>query len=273
VSRRVVLLVLASVWAVAAFGAAGAAIDRDEWVEEVLLQLSEMRKAQAEMRKAQDEMREAQGAMRAELTELSAVVDSLRGADPVRRAVTIDLRAGSYPVLGRESATIGVIEFSDFECPFCRRHAETTLPVLAQKYIDTGKIRYFFVDFPLDMHPNAESAAVAGACAQAEGAFWEMRAALFGAQSALDEQTYTRLAADLDLDAKAFAACRRDPRVIAAVRERVRLGESLGVRGTPAFFIGRVRDGLLQDAVPVGGAQPVAVFEEILDAFLDGPAS
>jgi len=254
---HVALIGLMSAWPVVAFAETGPPQNRDEWIEEVLLQLSELRKAQGEMRE--------------QLNELATAVESLQGGEPIPERADFDLRSHEFPLLGQKNAPIAIVEFSDFECPFCRRYFENTMPALKRKYVDTGRVQYVFVDFPLDMHLNAMSAAVAGACAQAQGAFWEMRRELFAAQQTLDEQTYVRLAASLHLDGDRFAACRQDPRMTEAVRERVGLGQSAGVQGTPSFLIGRIHEGVLKGALSVSGAQPIEVFEQILNALIDEP--
>jgi protein-disulfide isomerase len=173
-------------------------------------------------------------------------------------------------VLGSADASVAIVEFSDFQCPYCRRHHVNTSPGLVDKYVQSGSVKYVFVDFPLSFHSDAESAAVAAACADKQGAFWKMHDLLFASQAALGTQTYRKLAADLNLDDAEFARCLEDPAMTARVNKHVALGESVGVSGTPAFLIGRVRDGKLVDAVVVSGAQPLSSFERVLAPLLEG---
>lgn len=225
----------------------------DAWQEEILLQFSELRKAQGELRQ--------------QVISLQAQVDALESAGRPP-TVSIDLRNSAYPVLGNARADVAIVEFSDFECPYCRRHQKATVPGLVAKYIDGGKARYVAVNFPLGMHAQAGPAAIAGACAHQQGAYWKMREVLFDSQSALRPETYIKLAAELGLNSDQFSACLQDPRVAARVRDEVKLGESLGVQGTPAFVIGRVREGILTNATLMSGAQPLANFEQLLDPLL-----
>lgn len=230
-----------------------AAADRDQWQEEILLQLSELRKGQGELRK--------------QVTDLTAQVQALESAGKPA-PISMDLRNKAYPVMGKATSTVAIVEFADFECPYCRRHQQQTMPVLVEKYIDTGKLRYLFMNFPLAFHARAEPTALAGVCAHRQGAFWAMREGLFKKQAALDQPMFLQLATELGLDSARFAACLEDPSVTAQVRAEVKLGESLGVQGTPAFVLGRVRDGVLTDATLITGAQPLATFERAIDGLL-----
>ena len=234
-------------------GCVGVAASRDQWQEEILLQLSELRKGQGELRQ--------------QVTDLAAQVQALESAGKPA-PVSIDLRNGAYPAMGNAAATVAIVEFSDFECPFCRRHQQNTLPGLTAKYLDAGKARYVFVNLPLGFHASAEPAAIAGACAHQQGAFWKMREGLFANQNALNQSTFLKLAGDLGLNSDRFSTCLRDPAVAVQVRAQAQFGESIGVQGTPAFFIGRVRDGVLTDATLVSGAQPLAAFERVIDPLL-----
>lgn len=230
-----------------------AADDQDQWREEILLQFSELRKKQGELQQQVDRLRQE--------------LQTLQSRDGVA-AVHFDVDAGDYPMLGSRQAGLVLVEFADFECPYCRRHQQNTMPTLLEKYVDTGRLRYLFVNFPLAFHAGAEPAALAGACAHRQDAFWSMRGRLFGKQTALDRATFQQLAKELGLDAGRFAACLEDPAVTARVREEVRLGESLGIQGTPAFLLGRVRGGVLTDALLISGAQPLATFERAIDGLL-----
>jgi protein-disulfide isomerase len=229
----------------------------DVWQEELLLQLSELRKAQGELRQ--------------ELADLRAEVAGLRaGQSQGERNATIDLASAPHPSLGDADAPLAIVEFSDFQCPYCRKYELATLPALREKYVESGKVRYFFVDFPLSFHKQAQGAAIAAACAQRQDAFWKMHARLFEKQSRLGEGLYLELADEFGLDRGKFQACLADPQVRAGVDDGVALGERVGVRGTPAFFIGRVKDGMLIDARQLSGARPLQDFEKVLDSLMQG---
>lgn len=227
---------------------------KDQWEEEILLQLSELRKAQGELSK--------------QVEALRAQVESLHTADRKDSGVSLDLRNDNYPVLGNNKADVAIVEFSDFECPYCRRHHQNTVPGLVDKYINGGKVKYVFVDYPLGFHSHAEPTAVAAACAHKKGAFWKMHDSLFQSQNTLGEDLFLKLASDLHLNVGDFRRCLEDPKMLEQVRAQAQLGDALGVNGTPAFFVGRVRGGTLVDAKEISGAQPLSVFERALDPLL-----
>jgi len=157
------------------------------------------------------------------------------------------------PSRGPENAPITIVEFSDFECPFCSR-ANATLAQVEEAY--PGKVRVVFRDFPLSFHPNAKKAAEAGHCADEQGKFWEMHDKMFANQRALDVASLKTYAKDIGLDEEAFDACLDGGKKAALVQENLDAGMQLGVRGTPAFFInGRM----------VAGALPFAEFAKIID--------
>lgn len=171
--------------------------------------------------------------------------------------------------LGRADAPVTIIEFSDFECPYCARHALQTFPELQRNYIDTGKVRYAARDLPLLSHRFAIPAAVAARCAGEQGKFWEYRQALFTQQSRLGTAPYAELAESQGLDLARFETCRADGRAEAAVRADAELANSQGITSTPTFVIGRVVNGEFQ-AETISGAKSYTVFAARVDALLAG---
>lgn len=175
---------------------------------------------------------------------------------PTPATIVMDDTAGE---LGDANAPVTIVEYTDYQCPYCNRHVAETLPRLISEMIDNGRVRYIVKDFPLDsIHPEARSAAVAARCAGEQGAYWAMHDELFARQ---DEWgglgdgaagVYAALAAELSLDGDAFAACLADGRHDATVQANLDEGMALGVRGTPAFFI---------NGFPISGAQPYELFE------------
>ena len=162
-----------------------------------------------------------------------------------------------------------IIEFSDFECPYCARYALQTFPELRRNYIDTGKVRYAARDLPLTFHRFAMPAAVAARCAGEQGRFWEYRHALFTQQSRLGSAPYAQLARAQGLDLTRFESCRSDGRAAAAVRADAELAQSQGITSTPTFVVGRVVDGQFQ-AETFSGAKSYAEFASRVDALLAG---
>ncbi len=174
-------------------------------------------------------------------------------AGPVR----VDI-SGS-PAQGPADAKVTMVEFVDFECPFCGRYARDTLPQLRREYGD--RIRYVSRQFPLDIHQHAAPAARSAVCADEQGRYWDLHDMLFAHQEALTKRDLAGYARELGLDMGRYATCLRAPATQAHVERDLADGRRYGVTGTPAFFInGRV----------IRGAQPYAQFKSQLDAALEG---
>jgi len=166
--------------------------------------------------------------------------------------------------LGEPDAAVTIVEFTDYQCPYCARHVAATLPQLISEMVETGRVRYVIKDFPLDpIHPEARAAAVAARCAAEQGAYWEMHEALFTNQSewgglgAKARDEFVKLAAGLattgkSVDMVKFEACLSDGRFDDLIQANQDEGISLGVNGTPGFFI---------NGFPISGAQPFELFE------------
>lgn len=170
--------------------------------------------------------------------------------DPPRQAVTVN---PDDPVRGPADAPITIIEYSDYQCPFCAR-VTPTLAELRKTYGD--KVRIVFKDFPLPNHPEAPKAAEAAHCAGDQGKYWEMHDRLFANQRALQVPALKQHAASLGLDMEAFSQCLDSGKHAARVEADLREGEALGVNSTPTLFI---------NGRPVMGAQPLAYFKAVID--------
>lgn len=165
---------------------------------------------------------------------------------------------GAY-ALGPEGAPITIVEFSDFQCPFCRRwHQEVYQPLLAAY---PGQIRLVYRNLPLtSIHPQAFSAAEAAMCAGEQDAFWEYHDKLFSSES-LGSQVYSQYARDLSLDMTAFDSCMANHKYQEAIQTDSDFAINLGIRSTPTFFI---------NGLAVVGAQPLDVFKQVIDKELAG---
>jgi protein-disulfide isomerase len=172
-----------------------------------------------------------------------------------------------HPALGKPEAPITIVEFSDYECPFCRRFFETTLPALKAQYIDTGTVRYVFRDFPLTMHRKAPKAAEAAHCAGAQGHYWEMHDALFK-NRALGMLQLTGHARRLGLDQAAFEACLDGGTYADKVDGNVTDGGAAGVTGTPSFIIGKTGSNGTIEGTLIRGTQPLITFSREIDRLL-----
>jgi len=187
---------------------------------------------------------------------------------PAQLALNLD---GNDPLLGSEDAGIAIVEFSDFQCPYCKRFADQTFPAINKNYIQTGKVRYIARDFPLDFHPQAQGAAVAANCALAQGAYWQMRDSLFSNIRDLSPQRYQELASELKLDLEQFKECSNDKRHVEEVSEDQGLAASLGISGTPSFFIGRIEGDKLVNGRLIVGAQGYQTFSTVIDSIMAAP--
>lgn len=179
----------------------------------------------------------------------------------------LDFESETTAMRGDPDAPITIYEFSDYQCPFCLRHFEQTMPKLIEQYIDTGKVRYIFKDFPItSIHPQAPKAAEAAECAGEQDRYWDMHDRLFQGQQGDWNQNpdavniFKSYAQELGLDTQAFDSCLDSNKYAAEVASDLGEGVGAGVTGTPAFFI----NGQL-----VSGAQPFEVFQQIIDTLLE----
>ena len=183
---------------------------------------------------------------------------------PVQTAVPqyirYDVPAEGFPSLGPKDAPIVIVEFSDFQCPFCKRFHDETFQQLLAAY--PGKIRFVYRQFPLtSIHPNASPAAEAAMCADEQNVFWKYHDKLFDNQQVLGEQTYIQIASDLGLDMTAFQDCLTNHRYQQDIQADSDFAVSKGVNATPTFFI---------NGLAVVGAQPLDVFKQVIDKELAG---
>ena len=206
----------------------------------------ELERVRAELEDIRAELR----LMRAFLLQRFGQSQPGRSSAPVMARVAV----GDNPTLGKADAPLTLVEFSDYQCPFCRQFSEGTLPALKKDYIDTGKLRYVFRDFPIDqIHPQARKAAEAAHCAGDEGKYWEMHGLLFRNQQGLQPEQLQTYAERLHLDVRAFGACLENAKYQALVQRNFTEGASLGVRGTPAFVLGKTRaDGMVEGILFTG---------------------
>ncbi|MGL5906577.1 MAG: DsbA family protein [Shewanella sp.] len=175
------------------------------------------------------------------------------------------------PSLGDPQAQLAIVEFSDFQCPYCKRFLDTTFSQLKQTYIDSGKVQYLVKNFPLTFHANAEPAAIAAYCAGEQGAYWPMRDKLFANMTVLNDGLYTQLANELKLDMKQFNHCQTAVETKAQIAADRALGSKLGVQGTPSFVIGTLKDKQLLAPELLVGAQDFNAFSAVITSIQSKP--
>jgi protein-disulfide isomerase/Spy/CpxP family protein refolding chaperone len=167
--------------------------------------------------------------------------------------IDVNLSATGHPTLGSKNAPVTVVEFADYQCPFCKR-SEDAVKAIHEKYGD--RVRLVFMDFPLNFHPHAMPAASAARCAGGQGKFWEYHDALFADQSKLEPADLKATAKNLGLDTGKFNACFAKGQYDQAIQKDLDEGRKLNVSGTPTFFI---------DGREIVGAQPAENFTSIID--------
>jgi protein-disulfide isomerase len=180
----------------------------------------------------------------------TAKVEVLLQAPEVERVQV----AADGPAKGPADAPITIVEFSDFQCPFCSRVLPTVQQVLAEY---KGKVKFVYRDYPLSFHEDAPKAGEAGQCANEQGKFWEMHDKLYASQQqGLKVPDLKKYAGAIGLDQKKFDECLDSGRMAATVQKNMAAGEAAGVNGTPAFFI---------NGVLISGAQPFQAFKDVID--------
>ncbi len=177
---------------------------------------------------------------------------------PKPRRPTFPVEVGNAPFAGDKDAKVVIVEFSDFQCPFCAKGADL-LKKIKSKY--GNKVKVAFKNFPLPFHNNAEGAAIAGLCANEQGVdyFWKMHDEMFARQDALDMAGLSSTAGKIGLKKEAFEACLKDKKYLAQVNSDMEDGKKVGVKSTPTFFV----NGQL-----IQGAQEFNVFAELIDEVL-----
>lgn len=188
-------------------------------------------------------------------------------AEPAMNAV---ISVDGEPFRGDKNAKLTLVEFSEFQCPFCGRHVRDTVPALEKEYVQTGKVKYVFRDLPLEsIHKNAFKAAEASHCGGEQNKYWEMHDRLFANQKALEPAMLTTHAQAIGLDSKKFQACLDSGKYSAEIRKDIAEANKYGITGTPTFVIG-----LTQSSDPktikvlkvIRGAQNISAFKEALDS-------
>ena len=221
-------------------------------------------------------------ALKAQQAEMQRDLDAIRAflqqmiVEKAQAAmVNTPIVVAGAPASGAATAKVMMVEVSDYHCPFCRRHTLTTQPQIDTEYINTGKLRYAFIDYPIDqLHPDAFKAHEAANCAGEQGKYWEMHAKLFESPPARDgAQLVPQLVAQaqgIGLDVAKFRACFDGGKYATPVKDNVARMQALGVDSTPTFLIGLTpAPGQPMKVVKVvRGAVPFAQFKAAFDAVL-----
>lgn len=177
---------------------------------------------------------------------------------------TLERLADHARIQGSANAPVWVVEVSDFQCPYCEEWHRETYPVIKREYVDAGKVRLAYINFPLSIHRNAWPAAEAAMCAGTQNRFWPMHDALFAAQAVWERladptPVLDSLARSVGVDLDAYHACITEHKVRPLIQADIDRATEAGVNGTPSFLIGKTM---------ISGAQPAEVFRRAIDAAL-----
>jgi protein-disulfide isomerase/uncharacterized coiled-coil protein SlyX len=173
------------------------------------------------------------------------------------------------PVKGSSGARVVIVEFSDFQCPYCGRFFRDTLPQIQMDYINKGLARMYYLHLPLSqLHPQAMAASIASECAAKRGKFWEMHDLLFQNQTMLSNEDLKRYLGMVGMDGSEYEACANDTQIVRKIQGDMAIARDLGINGTPSFIIGLA----LPDGRIVGkrlvGAQPYTIFKSTIERVL-----
>jgi protein-disulfide isomerase len=196
-------------------------------------------------------------------TAAPAAAPSPAASDKVKMSVG----TGWY-AMGREDAPVTMVEFTDYQCPFCRRFEADSFAQLKKDYIDTGKVRFVSRDLPLDFHPNAPAAAMAARCAGEQHKFWEMRdAMMLDTATDLGPDSILKYGQKTNLDMTAFRGCLSDKKYTSAIQKDTADAGTLGISGTPSFVIGKTAKDEIA-GIRIVGAVPYSVFDSTIKDLL-----
>jgi len=224
-----------------------------------------------ELRRELEAIKHGQEQLQRDVQEIKALLRAPRAAAPTPPPApqNVVLTLDGDPAKGDRNARVVLVEFTDYQCPFCGRHARDTFPQIDAEYVKTGKLRYVTREFPLEsIHPQAFKASEAALCAGDQGKYWEMHGRLFTNQRELAPDQLAAHAQAVGLDEKKFSACLGGGSKAAKVRRDLADGAKAGVTGTPAFFIGVADGATVKVSRVIRGAVPFAAFKDAIDATL-----
>lgn len=198
----------------------------------------------------------------AEYEKLLRIIEQKRAAV---QSIDGALDIAGRPGVGPKDSDVILVEFGDFQCPYCKRHLMGAAQQIHEKFILTNQLRYVFLDFPMEAkHPLAAKAAAAARCAEEQGEYWKMRNILYTNQKALHELFLVEHAKSAGLDEVAFDKCLQSGKYNAAIQQDQVVGRSLGIKGTPTFFLGINNGDEINLIRKIQGARPYEVFERVI---------
>lgn len=216
------------------------------------------------------DLRAQQAQLSAELAELKSQLAPGRGAAPAETPVRT-LTVAGRPARGAETARVTFIEYSDYGCSYCAEYVRAVSPRLMRDYVDTGKVRYVFKNYPVEeLHPNAFRAHVAAACAGDQGRYWQMHDRLFAARGKFQTERFIEDARSVGLDTATFQSCLTGTAHDAVIRQDIDEAVRGGVNGTPVFVVALTASvgAAVTPLRVVVGVQPYEAFTDAIDDVL-----
>jgi protein-disulfide isomerase len=241
---------------------------RTAWAQ----QSADMAKLQQDLSALKDELKALSDKQQQILDDLAEMQKVLQGGasslPALQLPTTDDVQAD--PVQGASTANAAIIEYTDFQCPFCQMFMLQTFPKILKNYINTGKVKFFYRDWPSAVHPFAMSAARAARCAGEQGKFWQMYDSLFGNQDELAYDDLVKRGSRLHLDQGEYNRCLSSNKYGDVIERNTKVAKVMGVMGTPTFLLGTIAsDGhTVKIEKAIEGAQPYSAFKSTLDSLL-----
>ncbi len=217
------------------------------------------------------QLKNKQAIMQGELEQIKILLNK-RGFEKLPHTTDLRMDISQEPFKGKPEAALTLIEFTDYQCPFCQKYAKQTFPMLDKEYIETGKIKYVVRDFPLQsLHREAFQAAVAADCASEQGHYWEMHDRLLDKNFSPSYSDWAQHGKAIGLDETKFLNCMKSDEPGMGIRKDIEEGRMAGVRGTPTFFLGTFNkdDNNIQVLKVLRGAQSYSQMKHSLDSFLE----
>ncbi|PVZ66762.1 DsbA family protein [Pelagibaculum spongiae] len=206
----------------------------------------------------------------AEVVSLRDEVAGLQFPEKNKKTIGKISLKGERTVLGSDSAKYAIVEYMDYQCPYCLRHAKKVLPALKRKYIDTGLVKYVVRDFPLGFHSQAKNSAIFARCAAEQNQFNAAHDTLVNRTGSLTSGSYEAYAEKLGLKKDQYSSCFNSKDNRKQLEQDFAAASRLGVTGTPRFFIGKIENGAVVDVVSISGARALDSFENILTDLFRG---
>jgi len=206
-------------------------------------------------------------AIRQELNQLKQKGLASKGRAKTARPTTASVTTLGNPMLGDAKAPVTIVEFTDYQCPYCRKFYSKAYKELKKNYVDTGKLRFVLRDLPLPNHQHAKPAAISAHCAGEQNKFWEMHDALFEGGGKFSRDDILSYANSIGLQTDPFKSCLTSGRYDKDIKQDIQDAGKVGIRGTPAFVVGRTTDDLVNGTL-ISGTRPFSTFQKEIDKLL-----